>query len=202
MNPTIEIAALLAQMQPSLGARIYRTLPVVGGTDPGSAWHSAARLIAEIEPDVVVALGESGKADRIHVEIRAVNIRDSRIPDNTGLQVRNLPVVEGAPAELHSNLHVRDLVAICESSGVAAKLSHNAGTFLCNELLFRLLDHVSQGKDSTMQGRTMRAGFIHVPQLPQQAKQRGGPSMDAQTSARGVHAILERVAIDCSQQLG
>jgi pyrrolidone-carboxylate peptidase len=45
-----------------------------------------------------------------------------------------------------------------------------------------------------MHGGPRASGFVHVPQLPEQAAARGGPAMDAATSARGVHAALEALA--------
>jgi pyrrolidone-carboxylate peptidase len=43
-------------------------------------------------------------------------------------------------------------------------------------------------------GRIGRAGFIHVPQLPEQSYARGGPMMEARIAAAGVHAALESLA--------
>jgi pyrrolidone-carboxylate peptidase len=42
--------------------------------------------------------------------------------------------------------------------------------------------------------RVGRAGFIHVPQLPEQSYARGGPMMEARIAAAGVHAALEALA--------
>jgi len=69
----------------------------------------------------------------------------------------------------------------------------SAGTFLCNELMYRLL-HRAAPRGGAGVSAGFIAGFIHVPQLPEQAEVRGGPSMDAATSARGVHAALEVLA--------
>jgi pyroglutamyl-peptidase len=82
----------------------------------------------------------------------------------------------------------------CESVGVAVTLSSDAGTFLCNELFFRLLERASGASVSAAHHNNFIAGFIHVPQLPEQASQRGGPHMDAHVSARAVHAMLNAVS--------
>ena len=184
VNPTVEIARLLASMPCELGARAFITLPVVTGTEAGSAWDRLAPLLDELAPDAVVSLGENARADRIHFERVAVNLRDARIADNAGVQLSDAPVIDGAPDAYFARLPIREMHSACEASGVAAALSLSAGTFLCNELMFRLLD----GAHPAL------SGFIHVPQLPEQAAQRGGPSLDAATSARGIHAALEVLA--------
>jgi pyroglutamyl-peptidase len=184
VNPTIEIARLLAGMPCALGTRAFVTLPVVTGTAGGSAWDRLAPILDELAPDAVVSLGENARADRIHFERIAVNLRDARIADNAGVQPVDAPVVDGAPDAYFARLPLREMHGACEGAGVAATLSLSAGTFLCNELMFRLLDGASPAL----------SGFIHVPQLPEQAEQRGGPALDAPTSARGIHAALEVLA--------
>lgn len=184
VNPTMRITGLLHAMPLTHGSLAFATLPVVTGVSDGSAWAAASPQVDALAPDAVVALGESAKADAITFERVAVNLRDARIADNAGVQLVDVPVVEGAPVAHFSTLPLRAMAAACESSGVAAALSLSAGSFLCNELMFRLLDRRNPAI----------AGFIHVPQLPEQAAMRGGPSMDAETSARGVHAALEALA--------
>lgn len=190
VNPTMEIARLLADLPCAHGSRAYVTLPVVTGESAGSAWATLLPILESIQPDAVVALGESAKADRVQFERVAVNLRDARIADNAGVQLCDASVIDDAPNAHFATLPLRAMLAACESVGVPAQLSLSAGTFLCNELMFRLL-HRAQPAAA---GFVHAAGFIHVPQLPIQAIARGGPSMDAQTTARGVHAALETLA--------
>ena len=90
----------------------------------------------------------------------------------------------------------------CLSCGVPAQLSTDAGTFLCNEIMFRLLEHIKSTKKSSLEFHNFTAGFIHVPQLPEQALVRGGPSMDSNTATRAVHAMLEAVAANLIPKVG
>lgn len=191
VNPTMAIARELAAMPCSAGSRTYATLPVVTGTGAGSTWAAVAPLLDDLRPDAVVSLGESAKADRINFERLAVNLRDARIPDNSGVQLTDAAVIDGAPDARFATLPLREMLAACESAGVPATLSLSAGSFLCNELLYRLLDR----------GRPRTCGFIHVPQLPEQAAERGGPAMDAATGARGIHAALEVLAATLAARL-
>lgn len=187
VNPTVEIARELGAMSHAAGSRAFVTLPVVTGTGPGSAWHALAPHLAALRPDAVVSLGESAKADRLNLERVAVNLRDARIADNGGTMLQDQPVVEGGPNAYFATLPLRAMLAACESSGTPAQLSLSAGSFLCNELMYRLLDHAAGAAP-------FLAGFIHVPQLPEQAAQRGGPATSAADSARGVAAAIEELA--------
>lgn len=184
VNPTMLIARLLEGMPCARGARAFATLPVVGGTAAGSAWAAIEPLVASHAPDAVVALGESARAESITFERVAVNLRDSRIADNAGVHAVDEPVVAGGVDALFSTLPVRVLAEACDGAGVPATLSLSAGSFLCNEVMYRLL----------ADPRVARAGFIHVPQLPEQSAERGGPSMEAAHAAAGIHAALERLA--------
>ena len=189
INPTMLIAEALRGMPSAHGSREYVVLPVVGGVGSTSAWSKFLPVQSFFKPDAIVALGESAKADRVHFERVAVNLRDSRIADNEGVQVVGLPVLSLAPDEFFATLPLRTMMAACERTGTPAALSMSAGTFLCNELMFRLLAHeMSRGGESAL------AGFLHVPQLPEQAALRGGPSMAIEHAARGVHAAIEALA--------
>ena len=184
VNPTMAILRALREMPCAFGSRAYATLPVVTGVDAGSAWAAIAPLLDEIAPDAVVALGESAIADRLCFERIAVNLRDARIADNAGVQLIDATVIDDAPAAYFATLPLREMLAASETVGVPAQFSLSAGAFLCNELMFRLLDR----------DEPRVSGFIHVPQLPEQASHRGGPSMDAVRCTRGVHAAIEILA--------
>lgn len=184
VNPTMAIAKLLETMPCSRGSRAYVALPVVGGADAGSAWWKLSPLIDSLKPDAVVSLGESAKAEAITFERVAINLRDSRIADNAGVLVVDEPVIEGAPDAIFTTLPVRELAQACIDAGVPSALSLSAGSFLCNEIMYRLL----------ADDRVGLAGFIHVPQLPEQSYARGGPMMEARIAAAGVHAALEALA--------
>ena len=58
---------------------------------------------------------------------------------------------------------------IFAAAGLPGKISNTAGTYVCNDTLYRLLHHYA--------GTATRVGFIHVPLLPHQAEN-GEPSME------------------------
>ncbi|MDI9410036.1 MAG: pyroglutamyl-peptidase I [Bacteroidia bacterium] len=182
-NPTIEIVRSIRESMPWIHTAV---LPVVTGVSAGSAWAALQPMLDE-PWDAVVHLGESAKATAIMVERVAVNLRDSGVADNTGSMLRDAPVIDGGPAAYFATLPVRELVSASLMIDVPAALSLSAGTFLCNETMYRTLHAMHAVRRSTL------AGFVHVPQLPEQAAVRGGPSMDAVVMARAVEAMLSRL---------
>ena len=78
---------------------------------------------------------------------------------------------------------------IMRAAGVPASLSNTAGTFVCNHLMYGLLDHLSRT------GRNIPAGFIHLPATPAQAAERPSPSMSPETAAKGLAAAINALIL-------
>ena len=181
VNPSEKVVRRLARRPPAGLAIRAVVLPVAGGEAVGAL----AAAMDKFDPDAVVCLGESSRATGLLFERVAINLRDYRIPDNRGASVCDQPVVEGGPVAYFSTLPVRLMAAAAESVGVPATLSLSAGTFLCNEVMYALLHAVHA------RPRLMPAGFIHVPQLPEQTTGlRDRASMDTPTVERGLRAAL------------
>ena len=70
--------------------------------------------------------------------------------------------------------------------GIPAALSQSAGAYVCNQAFYALAHLVATRHRGT------RAGFVHVPWLPEQAvRHHGQPSMALGTMAAGVRAAIE-----------
>ncbi len=150
------------------------------------------RLITAIEtgwPHSVVCLGQANDRSIITVEKVAVNYRSYRIPDNSGAQPANEPVAPGGPAAYFSTLPVDELVNELSKKGIPAKVSLSAGSFVCNALFYGLSHYLEKNALS------IRAGFIHVPQLPDQVNERWPKSMALETQVEGMKSVV-RVLLD------
>ena len=65
-------------------------------------------------------------------------------------------------------------------------MSNSAGTFVCNHILYALMDIASRHPTP------LRGGFLHVPYAPEQiAKVGTAPSMAIGDVARGIEIILQ-----------
>ena len=110
-------------------------------------------------------------------EVIGINLREAGIPDNAGQQIINAPVIPGGPAAYFSTVPVREMVAAILAEEIPAALSYSAGAFVCNDVLYSLLHR--------FRDTATRVGFIHVPYLPQQAKE-GQPSMPREQIVRAL----------------
>ncbi len=133
--------------------------PVVGETLPVVFGESRRRLEALLEehrPHLVVCLGVAGNRRAISLERVAINVADASIPDNAGVQPRDLAVERGGPTAYWSSLPLRVMEAALRGAEVPVELSSTAGTYVCNQLFYGLM-HVLR------QRRGVRGGFVHVP---------------------------------------
>jgi len=177
-NPSMRVAERLAADPPPGVELSTGLLPVTWS----GAWPALSELLGRHRPDLVLLLGQSGKRPRITVERFALNFGQGRIPDNDGVSRGPSELVDGAPLALAASIDVDATVEAMQNAGAPAGSSHEAGTFLCNAVLYRTLLHGAPGQ---------RAGFIHMPMLPGQAgAEAQEPTLDAVVSERAVRAAI------------
>ena len=147
----------------------------------GLAAERVLSAAEQLQPDAVLCVGQAGGRSGVTPEAVAINLQEAKIADNAGNQPVNVPVVEGAPAAYFATVPVRQMVAAIQEAALPATLSYSAGAFVCNDVLYRLLHRFD--------GTATRAGFIHVPYLPQQAKE-NTPSMALEQIVRALEAAI------------
>jgi pyroglutamyl-peptidase len=143
-------------------------------------------LLETHRPALVLATGQAGGRSELSIERVAANLIDARLADAGGAQPIDEPVVADAPAAYFSTLPVKAMLARLRALGIPAALSQSAGLYVCNQAFFALAHLVAT------RYRATRAGFIHVPWLPEQAaRHHGQPSMALETMVEGVRAAIE-----------
>ena len=115
--------------------------------------------VREHRPRLVLATGLAAGRTAITPERVAINIRDARIPDNSGAQPVDEPVVPGGPVGLFSTLPIKAMAAAARDVDVPAAVSQTAGTYVCNDV-FYALQHALH-TDPALAG--LRGGFVHLP---------------------------------------
>lgn len=129
-----------------------------------------AEAIIKENPDVVLSIGQAGGRFEVTPERVAINVDDARIPDNEGNQPIDVPIYEdGAPAYF-TTLPVKAMVEAIRSAGLPSSISNSAGTFVCNHIMYGVLYQIEK------MGKNIRAGFIHVPFIPEQVARRPAPA--------------------------
>lgn len=106
-------------------------------------------------PDAVICLGLAGNRKTICLEKVAVNFMHSNGADNDGVVKKHEVILPQGPSAYFSTLPLEAMLEVEGSYPV--KLSLSAGSFVCNETMYRLLDYL---KDGQVQG-----GFVHLPSL-------------------------------------
>mgnify|MGYP002518711298 CR=1 FL=1 len=148
----------------------------------GLAAQTVLEKAQEVNPAAILCLGVAAGRSAVTPERIGINVRSARIPDNRGNQPKEESVIPGGGDGLFSTMHVSAMAAAIEETGLPGAVSNTAGTFVCNDTLYRLLHHYA--------GTAVRVGFIHVPHLPEQAKA-GGASMPLEDIIRGLSAAIK-----------
>jgi len=153
----------------------------------GDAIEDLTALIDELHPDVVIAVGQAGGRPDISVERVAINVDDASILDNGGQQPVDTAIAADGPAAYFSTLPIKAIVHALRERGLVAGVSQTAGTFVCNHVFYGLMHHAAT------QPQPIKAGFIHVPFLPEQAAARpdAPPAMALEDIIAGVKLAVE-----------
>ena len=150
-------------------------IPVVFGL----AAQTVLQKAVQIQPNVILCIGQAGGRDAVTPERIGINVQNARIPDNAGNQPAEEAVVPGGPDGLFSTVPVTRMAQAIRDAGLPGAVSNTAGTYVCNDTLYALLHHYV--------GTLVRVGFIHVPYLPEQ----GTPNLPLERTAQALQAAIE-----------
>lgn len=139
------------------------------------AWPTLHEVLAEVRPDVVIATGLKHAARGVLLERCATNVMDAVRPDADNARPQREAIRDGGPAAYWTRLPLRSILHDFSGHGIAASLSSDAGTFVCNSLFYHLLDWAS------VQERVL-AGFVSFPMVPESGEQHG-LALEQQVSA-------------------
>ena len=185
-NPSWEIVKALPK---TIAGHRVETLRVP--TEFGKAIDVTVKAISAHQPEIVLCFGQAGGRSRISVERVAVNVDDARMADNAGRQLIDAAVRADGPAAYFCTVPIKAMVAAMIKAGVPAEISNTAGTFVCNHLIYGVLDHIAQHRLTT------RAGFIHVPYLESQVLDKADTAaMALATMITGAEAAI-MAALKC-----
>ncbi|MDO5644797.1 MAG: pyroglutamyl-peptidase I [Dermabacter sp.] len=110
---------------------------------------------------IVIATGLAAGRTAVGPERVAINIQDARIPDNAGASPIDVPCVTGGPAAYFATLPIKRSTATLVECGIPAAVSNTAGTYVCNDVFYRLMHHLATTGHG--EGAARIGGFVHVP---------------------------------------
>lgn len=175
INPTSELIQQIDKLKVSNLEVHGVVLPVTFA----QAFQVLQAEITRVRPDYVLAMGLASGRDKLCLERVAINCKDSSVPDNSGVVVRDQKIDKRGKEAYFSTLPLRAMFEACEKEKIPVAISNTAGTYVCNYLLYRLLQ--------TQEMSTLRCGFLHVPYIPENNKQ---PNMSLEDMQIGIFAML------------
>ena len=147
-----------------------------------TVYEKAPKIVMDVaeafQPDVILCVGLAVGRDAVTPERIAVNIRDTRSPDNEGNHPQGDLIAPDGPAAYFSTLPVTEMAHAIRTAGIPASVSNTAGTFVCNDTFYSLLHRFAQ--------TPVRVGFIHIPSLPGQ----GAPSLPLSDTVAALTAAI------------
>ncbi|MBQ2558714.1 MAG: pyroglutamyl-peptidase I [Lachnospiraceae bacterium] len=118
--------------------------------------------IRECQPDIVICVGQNAGVSTIRVESTAGNYAHAESEDNDhNLWLYRSIEMSGAPS-YRATLPIEKIVKNLGNAGIPAEVSHSAGTFVCNCLMYQML------RMQETEFPSASCGFVHVPCLPEQ----------------------------------
>lgn len=150
----------------------------------GKSIDTVREAIERERPDFVLSIGQAGGRAEITPERVAINLDDARIPDNEGNQPIDEPIFSDGENAYFSTLPVKAMVEAIRKEGLPSSLSNSAGTYVCNHLMYGVLYYLDKRP-------SMKAGFIHVPYIPEQVKDKKEmPALPLSDIVRGLEAAI------------
>ncbi len=125
----------------------------------------------------------------ISIEKVAINIADaSKIAYNCGSKPDEEILIREGPAAYFSSLPVKKLVNHLKENKIPCYVSHSAGTFGCNQIMYYTLHYLATVSPSH------HGGFVHLPLLPDQTVTNPqAPSMGYETMKKGIQLIIGKL---------
>ncbi|HEY4735826.1 MAG TPA: pyroglutamyl-peptidase I, partial [Xanthobacteraceae bacterium] len=151
-NPSGRLATALA----------CRRRPAFAGIDITShvfatAYEAVDRDLPKLlarKPDVLVIFGLAGRRRHVCIETRARNARSTLFPDVSGWRPDRAAIDPGQRA-LTGNAPFPRLLNALRRTALPARLSRDAGAYLCNYAYWRALESVRGGRPLVQ--------FVHIP---------------------------------------
>ena len=116
--------------------------------------------------DLILHFGLAPRARCTRLERRARNVLDFLIPDNRGLVIKKKKIKPGGPRYQYTTVSVKAIAKELKAKRKTVVISNNAGSYICNLLLYRSLLKNKKKRQPSL------VGFVHVPRFSVFSKER------------------------------
>ncbi|MFD0705153.1 pyroglutamyl-peptidase I [Alloscardovia venturai] len=157
-------------------------------TEFKSSREKLRTAIAQYCPDIVLSVGQAGGRSGITPELVAINFDDASIPDNAGYEPHEETIEREGENAYFTQLPIKKICVTLKKADIPSYISTTAGTYVCNHVMYE-----AQFLRSTEYPQ-LKAGFIHIPFLPQQVVDKPGmPSLSLDDDVRGLTLAIETI---------
>src|ERR1700759_548892 len=135
-------------------------------------------LLKTHRPHALLMFGRAARTPYLRIETRARNAITTIWPDADGTRIRKGSIAGGEDA-LTFGPHTAKLLRAALATGIDARASRDAGSYLCNYLGWRAIEATQRDDGPHL------AAFIHVPPLARDgtARVRGGITLETLVDA-------------------
>lgn len=159
----------------------YLTLPV--------SWTNSVPLILDAlrarPADAVLVVGVATSADAFRVETLGRNRASRAAPDHDGGTWEGSVIAAEGPGVIASTAPTEDVLEALVQANLPARLSDDAGDYLCNFTLYSLLAAEAAPK----------VGFLHVPQARECDEEASFDLVDVERAVRAAaHAFAQSIS--------
>jgi pyroglutamyl-peptidase len=116
------------------------------------------QLLAKHRPHALLMFGLATRISYVRIETRARNAVTMLWPDADHTSVRQGSIADGADAKMLGP-HTARLLRAALSTGADARISRDAGSYLCNYLSWRAIEATCRDEGPRL------AAFVHVPPI-------------------------------------
>ncbi|KQT45111.1 hypothetical protein ASG43_12455 [Aureimonas sp. Leaf454] len=152
LNPSETLVEMLRDVRTAAGSLVH---PVLLPVEWDRSWPVLREAIERSGADTVLAFGLHAGAQRLRLELDAVNARQLGQADAAG-RFPSGPGVEDGPERLSGAWPLSACAAALTRAGIPFEVSRDAGRYLCNDTYYRLCRYGAGG-------RLRSWGFVHTP---------------------------------------
>ena len=133
-------------------------------------------LLTKHRPQSLLMFGLATRTAHVRIETRARNAVTTRWPDADQTRARKGSIAGGADAMIFGP-HTAKLLRAADNTGIDARASRDAGSYLCNYLSWRALEATYSD------GGPKLTAFVHIPLI-------------ARDGAQQRHGAMHRITLD------
>jgi pyroglutamyl-peptidase len=162
-NPTMALVKRLTQLRRPAFSEVELTGHIFHVTYD-TVDRELPELIARHRPDALLMFGLADRTAHVRIETRARNAVTTLFPDADRNRARKGSIADGVGAQMFGP-HTAKLLRAAVGTGLDARASRDAGSYLCNYLSWRTIKATCGDNGPAL------AAFVHIPLLA-----RGGQS--------------------------